>query len=96
MAACSGSSIIEDRQDGVQDPSDKAAILPSYLAELIEDVVPSRIWLYKSVIVIVTGQPYYLFDRITPYVSGRYLMSSDSRMLIVPRIKSAIGARGFR
>ena len=40
MTAYSGSGIIQDRHDGIQDPSDKKQ--PSYLAELIEDAIPSR------------------------------------------------------
>ena len=42
-----------------------------------------------------TGQSSCLACKITPYVSGRRLRSSDSGTLTVPRIKSAIGLRAF-
>ena len=43
-----------------------------------------------------TGQPSCLACKITPYVSGRCLRSSESGTLTVPRIKTAIGSRAFR
>ena len=43
-----------------------------------------------------TGQPSYLACKITPYVTGRRLRSSESGTLTVPRIKTAIGSRAFR
>ena len=38
-----------------------------------------------------TGQPSCLSFKITPYVSGRRLRSSESGTLTVPRIKTVIG-----
>ena len=43
-----------------------------------------------------TGQPSCLACKITPYVSGRRLRSSESETLTVPRIKTVIGSRAFR
>ena len=43
-----------------------------------------------------TGQPSCLGFKITPYVSGRRLRSSESGTLTVPRIKTIIGSRAFR
>ena len=43
-----------------------------------------------------TGQSSCLACKITPYVPGRRLRSSESGTLIVPRIKTAIGSRAFR
>ena len=43
-----------------------------------------------------TGQPSCLKCKITPYVSGRRLRSSESGTLTVPRIKTAIGLHAFR
>ena len=43
-----------------------------------------------------TGQPSCLPCKITPYVSGPHLTSSESGTLTVPRIKTVIGSRSFR
>ena len=43
-----------------------------------------------------TGQPSCLACKITPYVSGRRLRSSESGTLTVPHIKTVIGSRAFR
>ena len=43
-----------------------------------------------------TGQPSCLACKVTHYVSGRRLRSSDSGTLTVPRIKTVIGSRAFR
>ena len=43
-----------------------------------------------------TGQPSCLACKITPYVSGRRLRSSESGTLTVLRIKTVIGSRAFR
>ena len=42
------------------------------------------------------GQRSCLACKITPYVSGRRLRSSESGSLTVPRIKTVIGSRAFR
>ena len=43
-----------------------------------------------------TGQLSCLACKITPYISGRRLRSSESRNLTVPRIKTVIRSRAFR
>ena len=43
-----------------------------------------------------TGQPSCLACKITPYVSGRRLRSSESGTLTVPRIRTAIGSHALR
>ena len=43
-----------------------------------------------------TGQPSCLACKITPYVSGRRLRSSEFGTLTVPRIKTVVGSRAFR
>ena len=43
-----------------------------------------------------SGLPSCLECKITPYVSGRRLRSSESGTLTVPRIKTVIGSRAFR
>ena len=43
-----------------------------------------------------TRQPSCLACKITPYVSGRRLRSSESETLTVPRIKTVIGSHAFR
>ena len=43
-----------------------------------------------------TAQPSCLACKITSYVSGRRLRSSESGILTVPRNKTAIGLRAFR
>ena len=43
-----------------------------------------------------TGQPSCLACKITPYVSGRRLRSSECETLTVPCIKTVIGSRAFR